>query len=166
MLFAIGAPDSAAGDTVTLYGLSGIYWANGQYQGRADGLTGQPAGVSSVSSLSSDPTFDGCLDPTITQTQVGMWLDYQVGAGNCAAFPVVGSTVSIPVIDRTAATGSDGVICPNGGATCVHVVAIVSVQVKAITTDLGGTTLSVSGLIEGVIADPAGITEMGNVPAA
>jgi hypothetical protein len=60
------------------------------------------------------------------------------------------------VINVAALTGAN--------AAQAYVVAIVSVQVKAITV-VGGSTLSVSGLLEGVIADPLGIVEMGNVPA-
>jgi Flp pilus assembly protein TadG len=166
MLFTAGSADSAAGDAVTFYGLvqgSYDYWPNGQYRNRADGLSGQPIGVLSVSSL-YDPSFEGCLDPAVTQVQVGTWLNYQTGTGHCAAFPAVGSTISIPVIDSTMTTGTNGITCPNGGAACVHVVAIVSVQVKAISV-VGGSTLSVTGLIEGVIADPSGIVETGSVPA-
>jgi hypothetical protein len=118
-----------------------------------------PSGAIAAANL-HDASFDGCLNPDQTTVAIGDWTNYNHGGvGHCAPAPAVGSTITIPIIDKTTKNG-DLTVCPRNGGYCTHVVAIVNVLIK--DSSIPGI---VDGVITSVVADPSGIVETGR-PAA
>lgn len=115
MLFAKGSAYAltvsalASGDPVRLVG-NANNWASAQYQNGYDAAKATPTGYST-----HDASMEGCLSATLLSGYVGEDISAfsagGVGAA-CAAFPSVGSTVTIPITQQ-ACKQSGG--CGNGG---------------------------------------------------
>jgi hypothetical protein len=152
MLYAVGAPDHSAGDTVTIYANAG-QWAAQQYADQSQGLSGNPGGITV-----HDSSLEGCTNTSQTTFTVGGVVDFNHGGvGHCALPPIKGAIVTLPTVYEV--FKNDGSCSANGGY-CEIATAVVNVKV----TYANWPTM-IQGQIVGVVYDPYHVVELPPTPS-
>lgn len=156
MLYEVGAPDFPAGDTVTMFDdQNSNKWAGDQYANQAQGLSGNPGGITV-----HDGSMKGCTNTAQTTFTVGGAVDFNHGGvGNCATPPSsVGATIQIPLVNEV--HKNDG-SCSSNGGYCEIVTAVVIVKVTVLDWPH-----IIQGKIVGVVNDPNHVVELAPAPTA